>query len=415
MTTSEAPTEAFVWTWLPEQTEPVVAGRLDRRGEDLTFVYGREYLDRRDAIPLYEPELPLRRGRILPLDGLHVAGVIADAGPDAWGQRVIMNRLLGNAGHDADPADLSRLTYLLESGSDRTGALDFQVSADQYVPRETATADLEELARAAAAVEEGIALPEPIAEALFAGSTIGGARPKIGLRDRDRSLIAKFSARDDPYAVVQGEFVAMSLARRAGLDVAGVSLTTALDKSVLLVERFDRPGGGVRRAMVSALTILGLDEMLARYASYEEFADALRSRGERGVVEMRELFARMTFNVLVGNTDDHARNHAAFWNGRELALTPAYDICPQIRSGGEASQAMAITRQGSRLSRVADCLDAAASFRVGNDAAREIVDHQIATIESHWGEVCDEAGLTPAERAYFWRRQFLNPFALEGY
>jgi serine/threonine-protein kinase HipA len=415
MTISEAPTEAFVWTWLPGRADPVVAGRLELRGGDLNFVYGREYLGRSDAIPLYAPELPLRRGRIPPPSGSHIAGVIADAGPDGWGQRVIMNRLLGNANRDADPANLSPLTYLLESGSDRTGALDFQSSPEEYLPRESASSDLEKLAGAAAAIEAGEPLPEPIATALFAGSSLGGARPKIGLRDGERSLIAKFSARDDTYPVVQGEFVAMRLARRAGLDAAAVSLTRALDRSVLLVERFDRPGGGQRKAIVSALTILELGEMMGRYASYEDLADALRRRGKLGVPEMQELFARLTFNVLVGNTDDHARNHSAFWSGKDLALTPAYDICPQLRSGGEASQAMRITRQGSNLSRVADCVAVSASFRLDESSAREIVGRQIATIEDGWDQVCEEAELTPADRAYFWRRQFLNPFSLQGF
>jgi serine/threonine-protein kinase HipA len=87
--TSE-PTEAFVWTWLPGAEEPVVAGRLELTGGIVDFNYGRSYLDSPDAIPLYLPELPLRQGRIAPIGGLTMAGCIKDAGPDAWGQRVVM-------------------------------------------------------------------------------------------------------------------------------------------------------------------------------------------------------------------------------------------------------------------------------------------------------------------------------------
>lgn len=123
------PTEAFVWAWLPGASEPVAAGRLETSGEIVYFTYGRSYLDRLDAIPLYLPELPLRQGRIRPLDGLTVAGCICDAGPDAWGQRVILQRHSGYLTADSDTGDLSLLTYLLESGSDRIGALDFQTSA----------------------------------------------------------------------------------------------------------------------------------------------------------------------------------------------------------------------------------------------------------------------------------------------
>jgi serine/threonine-protein kinase HipA len=415
MTTSDPPQKAFVWIWLPDATEPVVAGRLEALGDLVDFVYGRSYLGREEAIPLFDPELPLQPGPIPPPPGMSVAGCISDAGPDAWGQRMIMNRVLGEAGRDADPADLSLLTYLLGSGSDRTGAIDFQRSADEYVPREDGVADLEQLMDAAAKVEEGVVLAPPLLQALFAGSSIGGARPKAALRQRDRDLIAKFSAANDPYPVVKGEFVAMTLAHWAGLTVAKAELTSVLGRDVLLVERFDRPGEGKRRGVVSGLTLLGLDEMMARYASYPALADLMLERFADAISDLRELFSRMTFNILVGNTDDHARNHAAFWDGSRLSLTPAYDICPQLRSGGEASQAMTLRRDGFRLSQVAACIGTAPAFRLDEAEAREIVDRQIESIESNWTEVCELAGLTQIDRDYFWRRQILNPFALEGY
>src|SRR4051794_29597860 len=278
MTTSDPPREAFVWIWLPDAAEPVVAGRLEVVGDLIEFVYGRSYLGREEAIPLFDPELPLQSGSIPPPPGVTVAGCISDAGPDAWGRRVIMNRVLGEARLNADPADLSLLTYLLESGSDRTGAIDFQGAADEYVPREDGVADLEYLMDAAAKVEAGIALKPALRQVLFAGSSIGGARPKAALRQGDRSLIAKFSAASDPYPVEKGEFVAMTLARRAGLAAAKTELESVLGRDVLLVERFDRPGGGRRRAVVSALTLLGLDELMARYASYAELADLMLER-----------------------------------------------------------------------------------------------------------------------------------------
>lgn len=412
--TSEPPREAFVWVWLPEATEPVVAGRLEVVGDLVDFVYGRSYLAREEAISLFDAELPLRSGRIPPPAGMSMAGCLADAAPDAWGQRVVMHRILGRAGREADPADLSPPTYLLESGSDRTGALDFQASAERYVAREDG-ADLETLLEAADKVQTGIPLPPTLSDALLAGSSIGGARPKATLQDGSRSLIAKFSAADDRYSVVKAEFLAMQLGALAGLDVATTELTRALGRDVLLIERFDRPGGSRRRVMISALTMLGLDEMMGRYASYADLADFILERFRDAIPSLRELFSRIAFNILVGNTDDHARNHSAFWDGGELALTPAYDICPQLRSGGEATQAMAISREGFCMSQVAGCVAAAPIYRLTEAEARAIVDHQVETIRSHWEEACDLARLTEVERTYFWRRQFLNPYALEGY
>jgi serine/threonine-protein kinase HipA len=214
---------------------------------------------------------------------------------------------------------------------------------------------------------------------------------------------------------VKGEFVAMELARRAGLNVATVTLTHALGKDVLLIDRFDRSPGGSRRAMVSALTILGHDEVAARYASYADLAQTIRTRFTDPIPTTRELFSRITFNILTGNNDDHARNHAAFWDGRALTLTPAYDICPQPRAGGETAQIMAIGQDGYRMSQVAGCVTRASTYLLSEPDAREIVDHQIDVIATHWPDVCDHAALTEVDRAAFWHRQFLNPYATEGY
>lgn len=406
------PEVAFVWVWLPGAAEPVVAGRLDPVGPNVTFTYGQSYLERENSIPLYLPELPLERGPISPQVG-EIPGCIADAGPDAWGQRVILYRLTGRA--DAETTQLGPLTYLLQSGSDRIGALDFQLSPREYVPRAMGHADLDELAESAERVERGLPLSPELDQALLHGSSVGGARPKALLGDGEATLIAKFSSATDTFPVVKGEFVAMELARRAGIEAAPVRLTAAQGRDALLVERFDRPGGGRRRAMVSALTMLGLDEAGARYASYADLADLVRARFTEPARNLRELFSRIVFNILCSNNDDHPRNHAAFWDGEALTLTPAYDICPQLRSGGETAQIMAIGRDGWRMSQVAGCVERASTYLLSEAEAREIVGNQIETIEGQWDEVCDLAGLTEVERAGFWQRQFLNPYSLEGY
>lgn len=409
--TSE-PTEAYVWVWLPGTTEPVVAGLLEQRGATITFTYGRSYLARRNAIALYEPELPLTSDVLVPRVGT-LAGCIADAGPDAWGQRVILHRHFSQG--RVTTHDPGTLTYLLESGSNRIGALDFQTSPTEYVPRWSEPAGLAELVEAAERIEEGVPLTDELAVALLHGSSVGGARPKALLRDGDRQLIAKFSSTTDTYPVVKAEFLAMELARRAGLDVAGVQLVSVHGKDVLLVERFDRPAPGERRAMVSALTILGLTENEAIFgASYVELAHCIRRRFTRADATLRELFARIAFSILVGNSDDHPRNHAAFWDGAMLTLTPAYDICPGPRSGNETRQLMEFA-PGERLSQVVRLVGAAAYYHLSTAEAREIIDHQNEMIRAHWTEVCDAAGLTEIERRRFRGRQFLNEYALEGY
>ncbi len=409
--------EVFVWIWLPGAVAPVVAGRIAREDGIYFFNYGRSYLERNDAMPIYLPELPLRAGAQAPAPPLVMAGCLRDGAPDAWGRRVIVNRLTGLKGDAANEVDFDELTFMLNSGSDRIGALDFQLSADTYRPRERDKATLDDLQEAAAHVERGEPLPPVLDRALLHGTSIGGARPKAQVDDGDAKFIAKFSAANDTYGIVKAEYIAMRLAARAGLDVAPVTLVEAAGKDVLLVRRFDRnlsANGWSRRAMVSALTISGLDEMHARYASYADLAEVVRARFSAPRETLRELFSRLVFNVLVGNTDDHARNHAAFWEGEYLTLTPAYDICPQARTGREASQGMLI--DGSdRRSRLGTCLGVAANFLLGETEARRIVEAQVATIRGGWEEVCDEARLGGTDRAFLWRRQFLNDYAFDDY
>jgi len=405
-------TEVFVWIWLPDAIDPVVAGKLSVDGDHLIFNYGKSYLARENAIPLYDPELPLQSGLIALLPGLSMPACIRDASPDAWGRRVIINRMLGTQGVKADTAQLDELTYLLESGSDRIGALDFQRSASEYVRRGTGSAPLGQLVQAVELVQKGLPLSPELDQALQHGTSIGGARPKAQIDD-DRKYIAKFSSTTDLYSVVKAEFVAMRLAALAGLDVASVSLTSALHRDVLLIERFDRIHSGAgwqRKIMVSALTMLALDEMMARYASYEDLAELIRHRFANASATLRELYSRLVFNILCGNTDDHARNHAAFWDGDMLRLTPAYDICPQGRTGHEASQAMLIAGD-DRMSRISSCLNAAGCFLLSRPEAIAIAERQLACIIDRWGAVCAEANLADTDRAFLWGRQFLNPYA----
>jgi serine/threonine-protein kinase HipA len=406
--TSES-TTAYSWIWLPHETDPVPAGRLDRDGDVLLFTYGRSYLERSNAISLYLPELPLRAGPQVPLVGV-VAGCIRDAAPDGWGQRVIENSLAGQGA-----SERGLLTYLLHSGSNRIGALDFQLSARDYSPRDQSKATLGELLDSAARVEAGDPLSPEFDRALLHGTSVGGARPKATVVDGHRQLIAKFSSTTDTSPMVQIEYLGMELARRCGLNTATVELVEVLGKQVLLVERFDRPGGGTRLAMVSALTVLGLDELGARYASYADLADQIRARFTSPTATLRELFARITFNILIGNTDDHARNHAAFWDGDMLTLTPAYDVCPYPRSGGEANQIMAIDRVGSRRSQVTACVAAADVYHLEPDEAHAIIDSQIDTIHTNWEEVCDLARMTTIDRKQLWRTAVLNPYSTYDY
>jgi len=253
--------------------------------------------------------------------------------------------------------------------------------------------------------------------ALFHGSSIGGARPKATVAVGTTKYIAKFSLSTDDYDMVGAEFLAMRLAHGAGIDVATVKLEEAAGRRVLLVERFDRRTAGTglweRFPTVSGLTVLGLDERWAREASYPGIVERLKLHGQEFKRDARELFRRMVFNVLTGNTDDHARNHAFFVEGENLRLTPAYDLCAFSRSGGEARHAMKLWGE-QNLSRLGLCLTAAPSFGIGNPEAKEVIEGLVETIRESFAEVCEEGKITDTTQSLLWRRAVLNPDVFDG-
>ncbi|MPQ95855.1 type II toxin-antitoxin system HipA family toxin [Thioclava sp. JE_KL1] len=406
----------FVWTWLPGATSPVVAGRIDLVDGLYQFAYGQSYLERGDAIALYTPELPLKKGRQVPSAPHKIAGCLRDGAPDNWGRRVIHSYVTGTRDRTADTGEIDELSYMLLSGSDRTGALDFQASSSTYEPRMTQTATLEEMMEAARLVEAGTPLPRELDEAMNHGTSIGGARPKAQITDGDRKFIAKFPSSRDPHKIVGAELVGLRLAERVGIHVARADLIEVRGRDVLLVERFDRAPKGelwTRRHMVSALTMLGLDEDRSYYGSYEELAGLLRRGGTNPEETQIELFRRMVFNILIGNTDDHARNHAAFWDGEWLTLTPAYDIEPRPRMSREANQAIRV-HGTSRESRVALAIEAAPMFGLSAAAAMEIIVHQVETIHEGFAEAAEEARLTETDIRALGNRAILNSYAFEG-
>ncbi len=412
-----SPKKLFVWVWLPHAIDPVVAGVLtptDQKvgGEtELSFTYAKSYQALSKRISLFTKELPIQDAPIYPSipaigrSPLALHGCIRDSAPDTWGRRVINQRFSGNP-----KIDLDELTYLANSGSNRIGALDFQKSPTDYIAR-GGSATLEQLMNAAELIDAGLPIPEELQAAAAHGTSIGGATPKALLFDGSRELIAKFASNTDTRPVLQAEALATFLAERVGIQVPKSEIRTVLGKKVLLLERFDRSPSGARRQMLSALTILGESEMGARHSSYPDLADEIRKGPWVEVAAtVRELFVRLVFNVCIGNTDDHLRNHAAFWDGESLRLTPAFDLTPQRRTGEEATHAIALTKEGERESQLRLCLKAAASLQLSEQEAHGIIANVVATIRSSWEEGCAHAQLTTSESESLMGREILNPY-----
>ncbi|MEX2016698.1 MAG: HipA domain-containing protein, partial [Candidatus Hydrogenedentales bacterium] len=186
---------------------------------------------------------------------------------------------------------------------------------------------LPELLSAAERVADDKGTDEDLRLLLAPGSSLGGSRPKASVRDTDGHLaIAKFPRRDDDYNTVVWEAIALTLAHKAGIPVPDARIETVGDKPVLVLRRFDRRAGR-RIPFLSSMSMLDARDNQTR--SYMEIADALRQHGAAAKDDIRELWRRIVFNVLISNTDDHLRNHGFLYEGPAgWRLSPAYDLNP---------------------------------------------------------------------------------------
>lgn len=397
--------ELFVFIHLPREEDAVPAGRLTviptREGEANTFAYGRRYVTRPNAIPVDPVSLPLAavNGEQWPVNGLQQFGALRDATPDAWGRRVIENR------RKVPPNSLPESTYLLEAGPHRSGALDVRTAldADASPGQLPAAVDLAYLVEAAGRIEEGEDVPARLAAYFEGGPTLGGARPKAALYDAGVQWVAKFPSLTDRWNVPRIEFATLRLAQEAGLNVPETRIVTIADgRDVMLIQRFDRiitVDGTFRRHMVSALTMLGLQEHESRDASYAQIAQAISIRGADGFIEedRRELFGRMVFNIMVSNDDDHLRNHAFLYDDQRKGwrLSPLYDVVPTPQIGTERSLHLGVGKQG-RASRLDNALSAAGQFGLLPKDAAEIID-RIVQATRPWRTSFEHSGVTDRE------------------
>jgi len=403
--------EAFLWLYLPGKTDPVVCGVVAFNGHENVFRYARSYLQRENAIPLAPPGCVLGElnedACFLDAD---LNSAIRDASPDAWGRNVMMREYANAPGRNvSEPGEID---FLLRAGPDRIGALDATSDPRQYTPKKSNAAPLEDLLEAADRIDQGKTLAPHLDAALNHGTSVGGARPKALLRENGEYWIAKFSSSKDSADMVGIEGGGMELARKAGINVAETRIVKALNKRVILVRRFDRtvtPEGVHRRHMISAMTLLNLDEYAVRagYSSYLELADVLRQNARDFQNDGAELFRRMVFNILIGNIDDHARNHACFWDGQWLDLTPAYDVCPQPRTGISADQAMVVGEWG-RKANIENAISSCGRFGLEKGRARDMVKRMIEVVHKQWRETFSEAGTPDGDLGYLSQATILS-------
>lgn len=391
--------------------EAVPAGRLVMNDDEprrpwASFAYGRRYLERPDRTAIDPEQLPLPRGSAdntyFTEEGFATFGAIRDAAPDGWGRY-----LMYKAMRERTPTEID---VILASGPHRVGALAFGPTTER--PRritpwdgEEAADDffaLEELSRAVSEAQQVEQLSEPLRRLLTAGSSLGGARPKgVTRRDDGSEWIAKFPARADAVPECRIEYATMRLAALLDLDVPRIDFTSAWDRDVYLIERFDRSAGGARREhFVSGLTMLAAHESEAHTFAYADLAEALRRHGAKVKADLRELFRRMVFNILVTNDDDHLRNHGFLWDGTGWRLSPLYDVVPKPQLSLERRLALAVGPEG-RAATLANAVAGAARFDIDRGEAIALAADMAGRIAAGWEDAFAEAGLGPTDRERF--------------
>lgn len=395
--------EALVYVDLDDV--PHLVGRLWTRArknkEGATFEYDQGWLQHAARFSL-EPALKLGPGPFHTPADTPLFGAIGDSAPDRWG-RALMRRMERRRAERAGqaPRTLQEIDYLLlVDDQARQGALRFAQREggpflrEEGVKRIPPLVALPKLLSAAEHVMEDKDTEEDLRLLFAPGSSLGGARPKASVVEKDGHLaIAKFPRRDDEINTVAWEAVALTLAKKSGIAVPAARVETVANKPVLLLRRFDRDGAR-RIPFLSAMSMLASKDNETR--SYLEIVDALRQHGAAPKEDMEALWRRLVFNVLISNTDDHLRNHGFLYEGPDgWRLSPAYDLNPVPTDIKPRILATAINEDDNTAS-LALALEVAGYFELNVDKAYEIA-AQVGNAVSKWRNEAARHGLTKPE------------------
>lgn len=309
-------------------------GRFRNGRESMSFEYDRNWLNHPKRFSL-DPALKLVAGSFHAASDKPLFGAIDDSAPDRWGRLLMRRSERKNAEHEKRTARaLKEIDFLLMVDDEgRQGALRFKKEEQgpflttydkNHIPP---LLSVGKLLTAASHVMQDSDTEEDLRLLLAPGSSLGGARPKSSVRDKDGHLaIAKFPRKDDEINIIAWEAVALSLANKAGIQVPEWRLETVAHQQILLSRRFDRRKN-IRIPFLSAMSVLGAKDN--EMHSYLEIADAIRQMSASPKEDLEALWRRIVFNVLISNVDDHLRNHAFLYSGLSgWRLSPAYDLNP---------------------------------------------------------------------------------------
>ncbi len=397
------PTDRLYLWLLTQPARPTFIGELHlvRATRGVSLRYSESWL--RDGFPLSE-DLPLIDQEIIPVEREAAIGAVDDARPDRWGERVI--RFIDK------PPRLSLLEYLYFAGDDRFGALGVSISAEEYLPRRfgplPTLADADRIHELVGKVLANEPVPQAQKRLISPGATMGGARPK-GLIDLGgQQCVIKF-ADGEPIDTPLIEHATMTLASHARIRVASTKPIRLTHGHAVAIQRFDRNRGQRLHALSAAVALRASGERFG----YPELAQLIRRRGvtrrDRHIGQMRELFRRMVFNILIDNTDDHEKNHALIvTDANQYELSPAYDVLPTGQALGFQQMRVGEHEADSTLQ---NALSMAQLFALEREAAvREV--RAVAKVIDGWKEHFRRCGVTAADVRLL-AEQIDRPFLLE--
>lgn len=372
------------------------------RGKETSdFEYSKEWLENKISFSL-EPNLYLGRGKQVNTRQMPLFCSFGDSAPDTWG-RVLMRRYENQLAKNENrsPQTLNEIDYLLlVNDFARQGALRFKTENSddfQYPSNIRAIPPLMDLTKLLAASEKIIESSEKESDLqllLAPGSSLGGARPKAGILDKNGNLcIAKFPKKDDFTNNVLWEGTALTLAQQCGLKVQEWTIHKAGEKNVILLKRFDR-NGSVRIPFLSAMSMLNAVDNDIQIHSYLDIADAIRQYGAAPKADLIELWKRIVFSILISNTDDHLRNHGFLYTGSDgWTLSPLYDVNPSPDNKNTLSTYIT---QNDNSQDIDLALSVCEYFDLNLEDAQQIINN-FKDVIKNWRIVAKQLGLNKSE------------------
>ncbi len=392
--------ERKIYTYCSLNNQDYLVGTLwthiKGKNQTSSFKYSDEWLSNPLSFPI-DPELYLNSSVIHSDKSLF--GIFTDCSPDRWG-RILMTRNEKNNARkeNRNPRMLNDTDYLLlVNDYARQGALRFKLSPeDNFLDFSTVSIPpLIELPKLLSATKNFLKNKETSNELrllLAPGSSLGGARPKASVINKNGSLcIAKFPKKDDTNDVVLWEAAALKLAELSGLKVPKWQLVKIDNKTILVIERFDRINNS-RLPFMSAMTMLSAVDGDNSY-SYADLADGIRQYCDNPQLNLEELWKRVLFSTCISNTDDHLRNHGFIMENGEWIISPVYDINPNIENTEFQSTSII---NGDFSSSIDTAMDAAYYFEVTGDKVNKIYE-EITNAVSKWKNIAAQLGISNLE------------------